>query len=95
MGGMRTYLAILLTLLGGCASAGPVVSNISWDASGDLIIEKCKVHTNFFLGTMELEECFAHRLAIMPRPAVASPRRPATILVPEPFEKPSVPSPSD
>ena len=52
---MRNLL--LLLFLTGCASAGPVVSNISFEAGNNLVIEKCKVHSNFFLGTMQLEDC--------------------------------------
>lgn len=57
----------VLIVLSGCASAGPVVSNISYDANGALSIEKCKVHANFFLGTMELEECNTHEFSITPK----------------------------
>lgn len=65
---MRTLLLCLSlpALLGaGCASAGPVVANVSWDASGALLVEKCKVHTNFFWMSMELTECRFHLLRIV------------------------------
>jgi hypothetical protein len=62
---MKHFIAIVFLLgLAACASAGPVVTNISSDSSGNLVIEKCKVQSNFFLGTMELEECNTHNLQI-------------------------------
>jgi hypothetical protein len=57
-------LALSLLSIAACASAGPVVTNISYDAGGDLVVEKCKVKSNFFLGTMELEECNTHNMKI-------------------------------
>ena len=85
---MRPALPIVgLALLAGCASAGPVVANISYDARGALVVEKCKVHTNFFLGTMELTECATHGFAIQPQKKRATePRSPERPEVPPPFQ---------
>lgn len=55
---------VVLFIFSGCASAGPVVSNVSYDGDGKLSIEKCKIHANYFLGTMELEECNHHEIKI-------------------------------
>ncbi len=70
MAGMRTTLLglILACALGGCASAGPVVADVSWDDSGILVVQRCYVRANFFLGTMRLNECSFHELRIMPTP---------------------------
>jgi len=47
---MRT-LAFLATLaLAGCSTAGPFVTNISSDGNGGLIIEKCMVEHNGWMG---------------------------------------------
>jgi hypothetical protein len=62
---MKHLVAVIaLATMTACASAGPIVSNVSSDAGGNLVIEKCKVKTNFFLGTMELTECNTHDLQI-------------------------------
>jgi hypothetical protein len=50
-----------------------VVSNISYEATGSLAIEKCMVHTNFFFGTMQLTECFVHHLTITVPPRTHPP----------------------
>jgi hypothetical protein len=62
---MKHLMAVFaLATMTACASAGPVVSNVAYDAGGKLVIEKCKVKSNFFLGTMELTECNTHDLQI-------------------------------
>ena len=52
----------LLLILGGfclsaCTSAGPYVTNISRAKNGDLLIEKCMIKHNAFMGTVSNENC--------------------------------------
>ena len=52
---------ITVTLLTGCASdmyiskAGPVVTNVSMDGNGNLIVEKNTIHYNQMNGRISLE----------------------------------------
>lgn len=49
---MKKILAIAFAaLLGACTNAGPFVTNISADGNNGLVIEKCQVHMNAFMGT--------------------------------------------
>jgi len=62
---MKILFALAISLFFvGCASAGPVVTNVSYEADGNLAIEKCMVKTNFFLGTEELNSCTDHTIKI-------------------------------
>lgn len=47
----------LLTVLAGCTSAGPYVTNISSDGRNGLNIEKCSVEMNAFTNTVSTSEC--------------------------------------
>lgn len=58
----RWFVMVSLLVLSGCASTGPLVTNISYDASGSLMIEKCRIHSNYFLGTIDLRDCNHHSL---------------------------------
>ena len=53
------YLWIMLAAFGltACSSAGPYVTNISRNKNGDLIVEKCMLEHNAFLGTVYNEHC--------------------------------------
>ncbi|MCY4523843.1 MAG: hypothetical protein OXB84_03800 [Halobacteriovoraceae bacterium] len=64
---MRFLLSLVSCIyLAGCAStAGPIVSNISYEAGGSLVIEKCEVYTNFFWWTTGLDDCNTHKLKII------------------------------
>lgn len=48
---------ILFVLLTGCSSAGPFVTSISSDGNNGLIIEKCDVKFDGFLGVISNENC--------------------------------------
>lgn len=52
------FLAVLLisSVLTGCSTAGPFVTNISSDGRGGLNIEKQKVQYNMFLGVVSTTE---------------------------------------
>lgn len=47
-------LCILLCLIGvtACTTAGPFVSNISYDGQGNLVVEKQYIQHNEFMGTV-------------------------------------------
>ena len=44
-------------LLSACTNAGPFVTNISSNGNNGLIIEKCQVHMNAFMGTVSNDNC--------------------------------------
>ncbi len=50
-------LTSFITLLAGCTTAGPYVTNISSDGANGLNIEKCKVELNAFLGVVNTGDC--------------------------------------
>lgn len=55
---MRKLILLLsLFLLAGCSSAGPFVTNISSDGHNGLVIEKCDVKYNIFLGVISNGDC--------------------------------------
>ena len=55
---MKKILAIaFVALLGACTNAGPFVTNISADGNNGLVIEKCQVHMNAFMGTVSNDNC--------------------------------------
>lgn len=55
---MKKYVMLMLFLLvSACTNAGPFVTNISSDGNNGLIIEKCQLHMNAFMGTVSNENC--------------------------------------
>lgn len=50
-------LAILLLTVSACTNAGPFVTAISSDGNNGLIVEKCQLHMNAFMGTVSNENC--------------------------------------
>ena len=48
-------VVILATIIAGCTTAGPFVTNISSDGNGNLIVEKTYVKMNAFMGTISNE----------------------------------------
>lgn len=53
---------IMLTavlVLAGCTTAGPFVTNVSTDGRGGLVIEKCKVELNAWLGVINMGQCMS------------------------------------
>jgi outer membrane protein assembly factor BamE (lipoprotein component of BamABCDE complex) len=55
-----------ITLLSGCTTAGPFVTNISSDGRGNLIIEKSQVKMNAFMGTVSNEGGTTTTIRILP-----------------------------
>ena len=51
-------------LLAACTNAGPFVSNISSDGNSGLIIEKCQVHMNAFMGTVSNDNCTTTQIKV-------------------------------
>lgn len=51
------FLALLSLTLSACTNAGPFVTNISSDGNKGLIVEKCQLHMNAFMGTVSNENC--------------------------------------
>lgn len=55
---MKNIITIIAIIaLSGCTTAGPFVTNVSPDGHGGLIVEKCKVNYNGFLGTIDMGQC--------------------------------------
>lgn len=50
-----TLLLSIASILIGCTSAGPFVTNISSDGNGNLVVEKTYVKLNAFMGTVSNE----------------------------------------
>lgn len=53
----KIFAFAALLLAAGCTNAGPFVTNISSDGDRGLIIEKCQLHMNAFMGTVSNENC--------------------------------------
>ncbi|TXK93461.1 hypothetical protein BMR02_12425 [Methylococcaceae bacterium HT1] len=47
----------LISLIVGCTTAGPYITNISSDGANGLNIEKCKVEFNMLLGVINTGDC--------------------------------------
>ena len=45
-----------------CTSAGPYVTNISRVQNGDLLVEKCVLKHNAFMGTISHENCTSQKI---------------------------------
>lgn len=54
---VRLLLCAFAFLLSGCSTAGPFVTNIGNDGRGGLLVEKCMVHMNAFLGVVSNSDC--------------------------------------
>ena len=56
---MKKLIAAALLALGlsACTNAGPFVTSISSDGNNGLIVEKCQLHMNAFMGTVSNENC--------------------------------------
>ena len=57
---------IALTILGGCTSAGPFITNISSDGRGNLIVEKSRIKYNGFMGTISNEGGTTTTIRVIP-----------------------------
>lgn len=57
---MRKFAAVLAVLiLAGCTTAGPFVTNVNPAYDGSLVVEKCQVHFNGFLGVIDMGQCMS------------------------------------
>lgn len=56
--------SLLMSVLG-CSTVGPLVTNISADGKGGLIIEKCVIKMDSFSGIMSTEGCTEHTIQIL------------------------------
>ena len=55
---MKKFLLFgLIMIISACTNAGPFVTSISSDGNNGLIIEKCQLHMNAFMGTVSNENC--------------------------------------
>lgn len=54
----------LLSVLTGCTSAGPYVTNISSDGRNGLNIEKCSVEMNAWTATVSNSECTSQNVKL-------------------------------
>lgn len=62
---MKKILTIAaLLLISACTNAGPFVTNISSDGNNGLIIEKCQLHMNAFMGTVSNESCTSTQIRL-------------------------------
>ena len=53
----KILLILVIVVLSACTNAGPFVTNISSDGNNGLILEKCQVHMNAFMGTVSNDNC--------------------------------------
>ena len=53
----RIAAALLALGLSACTNARPFVNSISSDGNNGLIVEKCQLHMNAFMGTVSNENC--------------------------------------
>lgn len=53
----KILLTLVIMVLSACTNAGPFVTNISSDGNNGLILEKCQVHMNAFMGTVSNDNC--------------------------------------
>lgn len=53
----KILLIASIMALSACTNAGPFVTNISSNGNNGLIIEKCQVHMNAFMGTVSNSNC--------------------------------------
>lgn len=51
------FCVLGLSFLASCTNAGPFVMAISSNGENELIIEKCNVKLNSFMGTISNENC--------------------------------------
>ena len=59
----RRGLFVLACLFAtGCTQAGPFVTNVSSTGPNKLLIEKCHVHMNAFMGTVSNDACTSHEV---------------------------------
>ncbi len=58
------YILLILCgfILTACTNAGPYVTNISRAKNGDLLIEKCMLKHNAFMGTVSNENCTTQKI---------------------------------
>ena len=55
-------LSVLGLFLTACTNAGPYVTNISRSKNGDLLVEKCLLKHNAFMGTVSNENCVSQKI---------------------------------
>lgn len=57
---MKKILVLAAAMaLAGCTTAGPFVTSVSTDGLGGLLIEKCKVEFNAWLGVVNMGQCIS------------------------------------
>ena len=61
---MKKLLILALFAVTACTTAGPFVTNISSDGNNGLVIEKCQVHMNAFMGTVSNEGCTSTQIRL-------------------------------
>lgn len=57
-------LVLLVGLVAGCTQAGPFVTGLSSSGPNKLLIEKCYVHMNAFMGTVSNDACTTHEITL-------------------------------
>jgi type IV secretion system protein VirB7 len=67
---MKHTLIIGIFALTGCTTAGPFVSNISSDGKGEVVVEKCMVHFNAFLGVIQNSDCTNVKVKLIQPPEI-------------------------
>ena len=56
------FLIIYGFCLTACTNAGPYITNISRAQNGDLLVEKCMLKHNAFMGTVSNENCTSQKI---------------------------------
>jgi type IV secretion system protein VirB7 len=59
-------MILLVGSLGGCTNAGPFVTNISKTGDSDLLVEKCELKHDAFMGVVSTENCTNYTIKMKP-----------------------------
>jgi type IV secretion system protein VirB7 len=61
---VRISLFVLAALISGCSTAGPFVTNVSSAGPNKLLIEKCQVELNAFVGYVTNKGCSTNTIEL-------------------------------
>lgn len=57
-------LVMLIWSAAGCTQTGPFITSVSSSEPNKLLIEKCHVHMNAFMGTVSNDACTTHEITL-------------------------------
>ena len=59
---MRMIILALVSITIGCSTAGPFVTNVSSAGPDKLLVEKCHLELNAFIGYVTNKDCGSHTI---------------------------------